>query len=290
MMVNEKSETISRTDISVSIPNTFDDAQKSKSQFKEGVYVAGGTLLQLNWEADEVMSKQIISLANLTELKNIEVVKEDQKHFVRIGALSTINECLQSDIIAMYCPLFISACKSIAAPAVRNLATVGGNVASRIGDSLPVLLVLDAEITCSINGEEVTKKISHWLYEKQHPSFLLIDIRIPYIEEQASYFYKKVGRREAFTPAIVSVSGMWIIEDGKFLEIRLAVGGGNHQPVRLYQVEELLKINGCEFSSELVFSKILNEFNSYSDPFISDQYRKKVAANIIISELKKHFI
>ncbi|MBM7603653.1 xanthine dehydrogenase C subunit [Metabacillus crassostreae] len=289
-MVSAKSDMVSRSDISVSIPVTLVDAQQSKLQLKEGVYVAGGTLLQLNWEANEAMSKQIISLNNLTELKDIEVIKEGQKHFVKIGALTTINECLHSSIMTKYCPLFVTACQNIAAPAVRNLATLGGNVASRIGDSLPVLLVLDAEITCLINGEKKTKKISEWLKESRDSSFLLIDIRIPYKEKQFSYYYKKVGRREAFTPAIVSVSGMWRFEKGELLDVRLAVGGGSHEPVRLYQVEELLKKDGCEYSSELVFSKIINEFNSYSDSFFNDQYRKKVAANLIISELKKQFI
>ncbi|TXC91524.1 xanthine dehydrogenase [Metabacillus litoralis] len=289
-MVSEKSETVTRSDIAVSIPITLKEALQSKSKFKEGVYIAGGTLMQLDWEANEIMTKHIVSLKNLSELKGVEVVKEGQKRFVKIGALTTINECLNHTLTAMYCPLFVSACHSIAAPAVRNLATVGGNVASRIGDSLPALLVLDAEITCLMNGKKMTKKISDWLNDKQNSSFLLIDIRIPFPEEQVSYFYKKVGRREAFTPAVVSVSGMWRFEDEELLDVRLAVGGGSHYPVRLYQVEELLKTDSLKFSSELVYSEILNEFNSYSDPFLSDQYRKKVAANIIISKLKKQFI
>lgn len=289
-MVSEKSETVTRSDIAVSIPITLKEALQSKSKFKEGVYIAGGTLMQLDWEANEIMTKHIVSLKSLSELKGVEVVKEGQKRFVKIGALTTINECINHSLTVTYCPLFVSACHSIAAPAVRNLATVGGNVASRIGDSLPALLVLDAEITCLMNGKKITKKINDWLNDKQNSSFLLIDIRIPFQEEQVSYFFKKVGRREAFTPAVVSVSGMWRFEDEELLDVRLAVGGGSHHPVRLYQVEELLKTDSLKFSSELVYSEILNEFNSYSDPFLSDQYRKKVAANIIISKLKKQFI
>ncbi|WP_226668492.1 FAD binding domain-containing protein [Metabacillus litoralis] len=290
-MNNKNSEVLSRTDIEVSSPLTILEALEYKSKFQEGVYVAGGTLLQLGWEKSEFISKRIISLESLKELKNVEMHLEDQKQFVKIGALTTIDECINHALTIMYCPLFVTACKNIAAPAVRNRGTIGGNVASRIGDSLPVLLVLNAKVTFLINGKIVTKSLADWLNDQHDPSFLLIDIRIPCVKTKTSDFYKKVGRRETFTSAIVSVSGKWSsCENGNIRDMRLAVGGGNHDPVRLYRVEEILKKEGCEFSSELIYSEILNEFNSYSDVFLTDHYRKKVAANIIVSELKRQLV
>lgn len=291
--VNDEMAVTTKSDILVDHPHHIKAAMMMKQQ-SEGVFIAGGTLIQLNWEAGLPLSTRLINLESLSELKGIDHMKQDDRPFIIIGALTTISECMENPIIIEHSPLLIEACKKIAAPAVRNRATLGGNIASGIGDSIPALLALDAELT--IRNQDVTKvlKLWDWLQlKKQTPqsNFLLINIKIPFREECDQAFFKKVGRREAFTPALVTISGQWKKVGARELEyIRIAVGGGNHHPIRLVTVEKLIETNSCdEKVIRSLYPKIHDEFISYSDPFITESYRKQVAANLLIAELMNIF-
>jgi xanthine dehydrogenase C subunit len=279
---------ITKSDILVEHPRLIQDAMKLREL--GGVFIAGGTLIQLNWEAGLPLSTTLINLESITKLKGVEYIEREDSSFVEIGALTTISECIENPIINEHAQLLVAACKKVAAPAVRNRATLGGNVSSGIGDSIPALLVLEAELTIRIQDE--TKVLKLWdllslLRATPQLNYLLLFIRIPCQEKGDQAFFKKVGRREAFTPALVTISARWRRKSAKQLEyIRIAVGGGNNDPCRLILVEKILETN--HFDEKLLRSlylEIVNEINSYSDPFITETYRKRVAANLLVAEL-----
>ncbi|WP_338785875.1 FAD binding domain-containing protein [Metabacillus sp. FJAT-53654] len=293
-MITVKNEMadITKSDILVEHPRLIQDAMRLREL--GGVFIAGGTLIQLNWEAGQPLSTTLINLEPITELKGIEYIERGDSSFVEIGALTTISECIENPIINEHAQLLVEACKKIAAPAVRNRATLGGNIASGIGDSIPALLVLDAELTIRIQNE--TKVIKLWgllslLKDTPHLNYLLLLIRIPCQKKGEQAFFKKVGRREAFTPALVTICAQWRRISAKRLEyIRIAVGGGNNDPCRLIVVEKILETN--DFDDNLLRSlylEIVDEINSYSDPFITETYRKQVAANLLVAELMNIF-
>ncbi|MBO1512088.1 FAD binding domain-containing protein [Metabacillus bambusae] len=293
-MITVKNEmaAITKSDILVEHPRLIQDAMRLREL--GGVFIAGGTLIQLNWEAGLPLSTTLINVASITELKEIMYIERGDRSFVEIGTLTTISECLENPIINEHVPLLIAACKKVAAPAVRNRATLGGNVASGIGDSIPALLVLDAELTIRI--QDKTKVIKLWeLLRLQRDSpklnFLLLFISIPCQKKEDQAIFKKVGRREAFTPALVTICAQWRRISAKRLEyIRIAVGGGNNDPCRLIVVEKILETN--DFDENLLRSlylEIIDEINSYSDPFITETYRKQVAANLLVAELMNIF-
>jgi xanthine dehydrogenase C subunit len=293
MKVNDERAILTKSDINVDHPRLIQDAMIMKQQ-SEGVFIAGGTLIQLNWEAGLTPSTNLINLETICELKGIEHVEQNGQSFIKVRALTTIAECLENSMILEYAPLLIEACKSIAAPAVRNRATLGGNVASGIGDSIPVLLVLDAELTIRIKNKTKTLKLWEWLQiqrETPQSSFLLIDIHIPFQRKGDQAFFKKVGRRDAFTPALITISAQWRKRsDNELNYIRIAIGGGNNYPSRLIIVEKLLETNSFnETFLQSIYPEILDEFISYSDPFVSESYRKQVVANLLVAELMNIF-
>lgn len=255
--------------------------QKNDSQ---AVFVGGGTLLQLHWESGTPLPHTLVDLSFLNHLKGITCQEHGDTSNVIIGALTTIAECLSHPLIVKHAPLLVEACRNIAAPAVRNRATIGGNVASLVGDSIPALLVLNAKVKIAIKDDIYVMTLWDWLKINHQQPFLLLEIIVPFSVKGTKDFYRKVGRREAFIPSLLSISGQWKKDDdGKLQFIRLAVGGGSHRPVRLEGVELILK--GETINKKVLYQKILDEFQSYSDPFISEAYRKKVAANIMMAEL-----
>jgi carbon-monoxide dehydrogenase medium subunit len=106
------------------------------------------------------------------------------------------------------------------------------------------------------------------------------------------FFYDKVGRREAFTPSLVTtaLSGC-VDESGKLGDLRIAAGGGQTTPCRLYACESLL--NGRMVEPDLLYAlyeQILQEYDPRGDMFASAEYRKQTAANVITAGLWKQMM
>ena len=102
-------------------------------------------------------------------------------------------------------------------------------------------------------------------------------------------FYRKLGRREAFTAAIVTVAGKleWV-EDDRINLASLAVGGGANQPTRLEKAECYLTGKTLEMVDwKAVYQFVLTESSPTTDAFLTGDYKKKVAANLIVSELQR---
>jgi CO/xanthine dehydrogenase FAD-binding subunit len=102
-------------------------------------------------------------------------------------------------------------------------------------------------------------------------------------------FYHKVGRREAFTPSLVTVAYQGRVKaDGNLCDFRIAFGGGAAYGMRLILSESLLNDN--RYSAALLQKlqqAIRDQIETYSDAFASAQYRRNTAANLICASLWK---
>lgn len=282
-MNSEHEVSIWKSEMLVKHPLFIEEAILQKKGQKE-VFVAGGTLLQVQWESGFPLPNTLINLSEIKELNKISCQTEGDSSKVIIGALTTIAECIVHPIIAKHAPLLVKACRTIAAPAVRNRATIGGNIASLTGDTIPALLVLNAEVKLAIENNIYIIPLWEWLANpNQQQHFILLEILIPFSPKGTKDFYRKIGRREAFIPSLLTISGQWKTNrHDKIQFVRIAVGGGNHRPIRLKGVESILQ--GEMVNREYMYQAIIDEFQTYSDPFVSEAYRKKVAANIIMTE------
>jgi len=271
------------------IPEELEIALNLKQQFgADAEFVAGGTLLQTNWEKDQPIPLYLISLERITALQGFKKETSEGGPMIQIGALTTLAEIIQNPFFLSNLPLLAEAAKSIAAPAVRNRGTIGGNIAGGTGDTIPAFLVMDAHISF-VNGTEIQQKpLEDCLKEGilQDGSIL---VSIDLFETGGQKFFKKVGRREAFTPSVVTIAGSCRVNSNKEMEaIRLAVGGGSNQPCRLEACEKLL--HGNILSKELLeklFLSIMEEFAASSDDFYTADYKKTIAANVIVYEMAR---
>ncbi|MFC5713924.1 FAD binding domain-containing protein [Thalassorhabdus alkalitolerans] len=281
-------------------PAKVAEAWKKKIQYKEdALFIAGGTFIQLQREKGTPLPKHMISLEQIKEMKGITKEESEEGTFLKIGALTTLAGCLRDDDLKEHYPFFIEAVKNVAAPAVRSRGTIGGNISYGKGDIIPALLVLQAKVTYFIEAEYITEPIEEYMdaiYGKdQDPtSRLLLSVSLPFEEVQNKpfRFYKKVGRREAFTASMLTVacSGELDLKDGMgtLKNIRLACGGGDHHPERLVGCEKLLEDTVYHpLLMKDLYDGVMEEFSPMSDPFSSASYKKKVAANIMVSEFHR---
>lgn len=275
------------------LPKSLEEAGVMKQKLgSRACFIAAGTLLQAEWEKGSVRPSHLISLEGIAEMKGVSSEAVSGRSVVRIGALTTLGSLFSSSLVLQHSPLVTEAVRGIAAPAVRNRATIGGNVASGIGDAIPALLAADALISTFDGNARLTKPLWQWGQENYNGQITSSDI-VTHIELPelglADYFYRKIGRREAFIPSIVTVAGCSMRqEDGTITHIRLAVGGGETPPQRLQFSEGLLQGGAIHDAVlESVYRNVLEEFQPVSDVFASTDYRKQIAANVIASELAK---
>lgn len=266
----------------------------------EAAFVAGGTLLRTQWEAGLApCPAHLINLTGIAEMTGIGPADGDGRGW-RIGALATLAECRSHPGLAADFPLAKEAARVIAAPAVRNLATIGGNVLSRTGDMATALLALDAELLWLNDAGTHAEPLSAWL-DRERGGFsgapgLLIAI-LPSIAGDLTINSKtrrfcafhKVGRREAFVPPVVNAAlNVAFDEGGAVADIRIAAGGGTMIPARLAAAEALTlgRTPDAALLAEL-HAAVNEEYAPKPDPFVGEAYRRMTAANLVAAALWK---
>jgi len=284
--------TLSVTSPNIWLPKTIDEAAELKNQFgKAAEFASGATLLQLQWKNGRKVPDHLISLENIDAIRAIKFNQENAE--LSIGALTSLGVYQTNKIIKGF-PIICNALKSIAAPGIRNRGTIGGNVMGGVGDIIPLLLSLNAKLEFWDANNLIRLDIWSWLQQTSNKEKLLTRIIIPLDKEiMENYsFYRKIGRRETFTAAILTVSGKikWD-ETNKIVDATLAIGGGDNQPIRLEITEQLIiGNNGYEVDWKKVYDSIIEEFIPAEDTFVTGSYRKKVAANLIVAEIQGQFI
>ncbi|MBN2782996.1 MAG: FAD binding domain-containing protein [Campylobacterales bacterium] len=136
----------------------------------------------------------IVDISHLVELDYIK----NEGEFIEIGALSTINTILENEYLKEHLKLLVMASRSFASHQIRNIATIGGNIAnaSPASDIAPALLVLDAKVTLiGVDGERTLylKDFFKGYKSLDMKNELIKSFTIPIAEGEC--YYKKVGAR-----------------------------------------------------------------------------------------------
>jgi xanthine dehydrogenase C subunit len=276
-------------------PDSIEEAWRLRQMLGAGSkFISGGTLLRTQWESGICdMPHHLISVAAIAEMSGIQI-KADE---LVIGAAVSLSECAKHPYIQAEFAHLVQAIRSIAAPSIRNMATLGGNVISAVGDSIPAMLVSGAVLNWYDGSSRQTELLQDWVQVISQPDYqeerLLISASLPLVSSEHQWlgryisFYQKIGRREAFTPSLVTAAFQGRIHaDGVLADFCIASGGGSSYCVRLTQSEALL--NGSRLTPSLLQElqrAVQEQMIAYSDPFASAAYRKKTAANLISSGL-----
>ncbi|MFH0347860.1 xanthine dehydrogenase subunit C [Bacillus vallismortis] len=255
-------------------PEALDEAYLLLEKHAPDVCAASGsTLLQLQWDKGILPKQHLVSLEGINEMRGITA----SGSHLSIGALTTLNECRKNPLIKSVLGCFSGAASTVAAPGIRSRATIGGNIASKIGDLIPLLLVLDAELIV-YQKKLIRLSLGDWLIDEDFRTAIVTRIIIPRVEKER-VFYRKLGRRQAFTGAVAVAAGRFLKDGG----IRLAAGHADITPERLMESEAKWMASG--WNPHELYQTIIHELPFTADAFMSAAYRKKAAANVIMAEL-----
>ncbi|MBC8527120.1 MAG: FAD binding domain-containing protein [Candidatus Cloacimonetes bacterium] len=255
------------------------------------VFIAGCTDLLVEKEKFQ-KADVIINLSEITELNEIF----PNENYIYIGSAIPISKIIQDQVINKHFPIMIQALKTIGSPQIRNRATLGGNLAnaSPAGDSIPPLMVLEAKISVQNLFDDSSRKIPITefflgpgmtvLKEKE----FIQHIEIPIIKEKnVSYYFRKVGQRNALTISKTSLAGICKYNE-KMKWIKLSAGSVSPTVLRLCKTENFLinkKINNSNI--EKAKSILRSEIFPISDIRSNIKYRREVTGNLLEEYLTK---
>ena len=201
--------------------------------------VAGCTDLMVGEPEDRNALTDVIDLLRIPEIHGIAREKEGW----RIGATTTFAEIGDHAGIRERFPVLAEAAGVVGGWQIQNRATLGGNIAnaSPAGDSLPVLLALDAVVRLAgPRGErDVPYAAFHTGYRRTalEPGEIVGWILLPEPWERAVQRFRKVGTREAQAISKVVVAMAARLTGGRLEGVRFAAGSVAATPVRLRKAE-----------------------------------------------------
>ncbi len=255
---------------------------------EEAALLAGGTDLLSNIKRLSRSPNVIVDLNRVSALSFIEI-KEGSLY---IGAATVLNEIKKSPVVQERAPVLAEAIGVLASNPIRNRATIGGNLcnASPAADTAPPLLALDASLTLQGPDSERSVAVSEFFVGPgqtvKRPDEVVKDVIIPLKKGRSAFL--KLGRRKGFTLSIASVAAFGVITDGKFDDLRVALGAVAPTPIRSLKVEEALV--GMEVSEERIEKAarlVKEEVNPITDVRASAAYRKEMSYVLTKRVLKK---
>ncbi len=252
--------------------------------------IAGGTDLMVLYSAGKLPNRKLVNIWNIPELRQIAEFPDR----IRIGAACTYTGLRQHEIVSREFPLLAMAASWTGGIANQNRGTLGGNIAnaSPAADSLPALLVYDAEVTLiSVRGEQrVAYRHFHTGYKQtaMAPDELIRDISLPRQFSGYISHARKVGARNAQAISKVCLAALGKISNGTIRDVRLAMGSVAPVPLRLTETEKLLTEEKIEPSLiEAARKSVAKEIRPIDDIRSTARYRAAVAGNLVAEFLEK---
>ena len=248
--------------------------------------IAGGTdlMVALTGELGEP-PERVLDLWRLDELRGI-VIDGDA---VSLGALTTYTEIRNSPVCREHLPALVEAAATIGAAQIQNRGTLGGNIAnaSPAGDTLPVLLVLDAVFVCgSSRGERAVPASEFWTAYRQTAlttDELLLRIRIPLADGRETRF-RKVGTRRAqsISKVVLALSHRDTGPLAPWTDVRLALGSVAPTPIRARETEAVLEGRPpTAETADKAADTLAAELHPIDDVRSTAEYRRLVAARVL---------
>lgn len=220
-------------------PKDLAEALDAVARHPGALIYAGGTDI-LREEGDRALAfpTVVICIHKLPELRKAGRTEQ----FLEFGACVTLSELLELGESALP-PLLAHALGGIGTPAIRNLATIGGNLAcrERFMDTWPALACLDALVELRDLEGATWMNVNRLAGPEGEPAFpvggLLTRIRVP-IERWDVTVLRKVGNRDYPCPETAVFALAARAEKGILSEFRLAFAG--EKALRLRDIEARL--------------------------------------------------
>lgn len=229
------------------VPRTVEEATELLAA-NDALMFAGATdVLPQTRSGKRAFKPALVNIRRIDALRSIE----REGNSFRLGALTTVTEILESELLKEHVPVLVEAADSFASGQLRNTATLGGNLcnASPAGDMILPLLLLDAEVELASRSKGALARRRLPLCDfflgpgktRLEPTEVLTHVHFDAPGESFVASFRKFGTRPAMDIAVVSIALGCAIQDGVVTKARVAFGAAAPTPLRGLRTEALLE-------------------------------------------------
>jgi CO/xanthine dehydrogenase FAD-binding subunit len=229
------------------LPATVDEALARLGDGAGGArVVAGGTDLLL--ELQQGRKPRLAALVDVTRITEMTAIRTDGE-FIEVGAAVTHTAIVASEVLAQEATCLVESCGVIGGPQVRNVATLGGNVAHALpaGDGTLSLVALDAEAEIATPTGRDWRRVRSLFRGPGNSTLdltreLIVRFRVRAAragQGEASAF-KRIMRPQGVALPILGLAAWVRVAAGRVEAARLAMGPAGPVPLRAQQAEAVL--------------------------------------------------
>jgi len=270
-------------------PRTLEEALDIRGR-TGAIPLAGGTDLLVrhrSWTGTlPEVHEPVVFIGALSSLGGLEEIDVDGQTTLRVGAAVTYADLLTDARVPQ---LLKSSIVELAAPGLRNVATLAGNIcnASPAADAVCALYALDASVELASTGGTRTVPIEEFITGPGRTALrsdeLVVAVDIPLIEGNR-VFYHKVGTRRANALSKLSICAHATVEDDTVAALGIALGAVAPTVVRVREAEELVLLKAVSSIPQRL-DAVIDAYRPFVTP-ISDQrstaeYRREVALGLV---------
>ncbi len=231
-------------------PTTLAEASRLFAE-EHAQLLAGGTDLVIGMKAYTETPQSVISLQ---KIQGLDTITSDSDGSITIGAMTKVRDVELSDDVQKHHTALAEGASEIGSIQIRNLATIGGNIAhaSPAADTVAGLLVADARVDiASADGGRSVPINELFTGPGQtvlKPGEIITQFRLPSPASGSHYIKHKI--REVMDLAFIGVASAVNVDNGTITDARIGLAAVAPTPIRATEAEDLLK--GKEITSELL--------------------------------------
>ncbi|MEX2143720.1 MAG: xanthine dehydrogenase family protein subunit M [Anaerolineales bacterium] len=206
--------------------------------------IAGGTDLLLDLQQGRHSPVHtLIDLTTIPELNALEV----RQNNLFIGAAVSLNRIARHRLVGQHAQALVEACDLVGGPQVRNVATLGGNVAHALpaADGTIALLALDAQAEIADSSGLRSVSLSSLFLGPGKSTLrrgeeLLVGFTVPLMEPLQGSCFKRIMRPQGVALPIINLAICISRQHETISDLRIAVGPGAAIPWRAKDAEQVL--------------------------------------------------
>jgi len=251
------------------VPKTVEEALGLLSRHKPGIKVlAGGTDVLAKMKRNHFQCEHMMYIKDIDELSFIETGSG-----LKIGAATALSTIEKSEAVGSKYSALQEAVKAIGATAIRNMATIGGNVcnAAPPADTVPALLVFEAQLKLVKLGEERMVPLNEFITGAEQTVIehdeLLYSIELPELPVSFVSTFVKLGRVSVDTARVnMAVAIDFDSSSETIKEARVALGAVGTKAYRCPDSEALLAGKKVDEQTVLAFADSLTSVCDFAIP------------------------
>lgn len=217
-------------------PKSIQDACEILSADEDVKLISGGTALLILIKHGILLPK---TLVNLKKIKGAAEITYEAASGLRIGGLASIFDVESAPAVRQHYPLLARACHVVANIRIRNMATIGGNLAHADSQSDPpaALIAFDASVELTTRDRVRTVKLRDFLIGSYETGLerdeILTALLVPPVPANVKGTYLKFTTRSSEDRPCAGVAAWVRHANGKPAEARVVVGAVSPAPVVL---------------------------------------------------------